>query len=222
MTGEGLPSGPVVALPDDQREITIERFRILEQALANRGFTSELAFTEHPAPPANSRAFALEAIYVVVNSGMRFSVAAGIYQRCVDAVQRGASAATVFGHPGKARAIDTIWRDRRTLFRRLRKTDDVLAFCAELPFIGPVTKYHLAKICGGNFVKPDVHIARLADAGRVTPWELCHRLAATTGYREATIDSVLWRACAEGLLDSRLMRDVGWDAATAGLRLGQR
>jgi hypothetical protein len=35
-----------------------------------------------------------------------------------------------------------------------------------------------------------------------TAQALCERLAAETGYRVATVDTVLWRACANGVLDS--------------------
>ena len=42
---------------------------------------------------------------------------------------------------------------------------------------------------------------------------MCQRLARQTGYREATIDTILWRACADGFLDSRDYLADGWDAA---------
>ena len=93
-----------------------------------------------------------------------------------------------------------------------------MAYCAGLPWIGPVTKFHLAKNLGLDFAKPDVHLARLAAAERTTVDELCERLAAQTGYRVTTIDSVLWRACADGYLDSASYRVGGWEAATEKLR----
>lgn len=199
--------------------ITTGRFQQLERVLRARGFCEEMALTEEPVPLPDALTFAHEAIYVVVNSGMKATVAAGIYARVSAALEAGQSAATVYGHPGKARAIDAIWRDRDALYAQLLATDDLLAFCATLPFVGPVTKYHLAKIAGGNHVKPDVHLARLADAAGVSPWLLCQRLARATGYREATIDSILWRACEQGLVDSWTLREAGWRAATAALRL---
>jgi hypothetical protein len=78
-----------------------------------------------------------------------------------------------------------------------------VAFCGTLPWVGPITKYHLAKNFGGNFAKPDVHLQRLADAEGTTPQELCERLGEATGYRASTIDLILWRACADGIINSR-------------------
>ena len=43
----------------------------------------------------------------------------------------------------------------------------------------------------------------LADREGVTPQDLCERLARDTGYRVATVDLILWRACATGLINSR-------------------
>lgn len=81
--------------------------------------------------------------------------------------------------------------------------DDKLAFCESLPWIGGITKYHLAKNFGADVAKPDVHLKRLADAAGCTAQALCDRLARETGYRVGTVDVVLWRACAIGLVDSR-------------------
>ena len=60
---------------------------------------------------------------------------------------------------------------------------------------------HLAKNCGLNLAKPDRHLEKLAARAGVTTQALCDRLAAETGYRAATIDTILWRACATGALN---------------------
>ena len=89
------------------------------------------------------------------------------------------------------------------LFRRYLQTDDLIAFCETLPWIGPITKFHLAKNLGSNVAKPDVHMLRLAKLSGTTAQELCERLSRETGYRAATIDLILWRACADGIIHSR-------------------
>jgi hypothetical protein len=149
---------------------------------------------------------------------MRVTVANRIYWRCVRALRRSKSATTVFGHPGKAKAIDFVWRNRRVLFAAYQIAENKIAYCATIPWIGPITKHHLAKNLGINTVKPDVHIARLAQGEGVTPWELCSRLATATGYREATIDVILWRGCADGYIVSWQFVSEGWEAATEALR----
>jgi hypothetical protein len=53
-----------------------------------------------------------------------------------------------FGIPGKADAIDRIWRDRARLYGAYLAAADKLAALDELPWIGPVTKRALARSLG--------------------------------------------------------------------------
>lgn len=204
--------------PRIRRKLTLAHFRQLEAVLKNDGYADMIAWSESIQPCQDARAFALEAIYVICNSGMKFSVANGIYWRIVDALRRRQPAVTVFGHPGKAPAIDFIWQNRRVLFDAYAVAPNKLAFCATLPWIGPVTMYHLAKNLGVDVAKPDVHLERLAKAEGLTVVALCRRLARQTGYKVSTIDSILWRACADGLLNSRTYRIEGWHGSTGKLR----
>ena len=183
--------------------ITAELFQTIEKAVRKAGYGAAIEWSEDVPPPATAEDFAAEAIYVILNSGFSNRIAVPIFQRCIAALREGASAKTVFGHPGKVKAIDTIWRKRRKLFRRFQETDDLIAFCGDLPWLGPVTKFHLAKNLGMDVAKPDVHLNRLAEAEGVTAQELCERLAKETGFRAATIDLILWRACADGIIHSR-------------------
>ena len=134
---------------------------------------------------------------------MASSVALPIYERCIKALQEGRSVTTVFGHPGKGAAMDWIWKHRCSLYSKLKRADDVVEFCGTLPWLGVITKFHLAKNIGVDVAKPDVHLTRLAEAEGTTAQELCDRLAKETGYRAATIDLITWRACADGTLPSR-------------------
>lgn len=178
-------------------------FAKIDRAVRRAGYKAAIDWSENIEPPATAAQFAAEAIYVICNSGMSNRVAVPIFERCMAALRRGESAKTVFGHKDKAAAIDKIWRLRRRLFRELRQADDLVEFCATLPWVGPVTKFHLAKNLGADFAKPDVHLNRLADQEGVSAQELCERLAVETGYRTATIDLILWRACADGIIHSR-------------------
>jgi hypothetical protein len=163
----------------------------------------DIAWAENLVPPTDPDDFALEAIFVICNSGMKNTVARGIYQRVVKQIYAGGPVREVFRHPGKAKAIETIWFDRQDLFDRYMAATDKLEFCGSMPWIGGTTKYHLAKNFGADVAKPDVHLQRLADLEGVTAQQLCERLAAETGYRVATIDTILWRACANGVINSR-------------------
>ena len=193
--------------------ITLKRFQHLETILREAGSGPLIDWAETITRPADAEAFASEAIYVIVNSGFRNSIAAPIVERCMAALRAGRSAATEFGHEGKHQAIDAIWIERELLFSEYQQSEDQIAFLRSLPWIGPVTAWHLAKNLGGDHAKPDVHMERLARRDHTTTKKLCARLARQTGYRVATIDTVLWRACADGLLDSAKYEAEGWKAA---------
>lgn len=164
---------------------------------------SDVKWAESIKEPLDADDFALEAIFVICNSGMKNTVASGIYTRVVKQIYAGAPVREVFNHDGKVKAIEAIWFDRKPLYAKFLVATDKLAFCGSLPFIGGITKYHLAKNFGAQVAKPDVHLQRLADRAGVTAQQLCECLAAETGYRVATVDTVLWRACANGIINSR-------------------
>lgn len=163
----------------------------------------DIEWSENIKPPVDAEDFALEAIFVICNSGMKNTVARRIYERVVQELYDGGTAHNKFGHSGKSSAIDAIWSDRNDLFARYMAADNKVEFCASLPWIGGITKYHLAKNFGAQVAKPDVHLQRLADHEGVTPQALCERLADASGYRIATVDVLLWRACANGVINSR-------------------
>ena len=133
--------------------ITLKRFQRIERAIRESGLAHIIDWAETVIEPTTAEAFAAETAYVICNSGMRQSVATVIHQRCMEAVQAGRSATTVFGHPGKAEAIDVIWADREQLFAAFGAAEDKVAFCDGLPWIGPVTRYHpLRTFVGEQFM----------------------------------------------------------------------
>ncbi len=172
--------------------------------LRDLGFAdADIEWSENVGPPADPEDFASEAIFVICNSGMKNTVARRIFDKVMPMVRSGGSARNVFGHPGKADAIDVIWLRRDQFFAEYMAADDKVEYCASLPWIGGITKYHLAKNFGADVAKPDVHLQRLADQYDATPQELCEELAAICGLKARTVDLLLWRACAEGVIDSR-------------------
>lgn len=182
--------------------ICASTFRAVLMELGEQG-QDDVTWAESIKEPVDADDFALEAIFVICNSGMKNTVARGIYERVVKQLYAGAPAREVFKHDGKVKAIEAIWFDRKPLYVQFLAAVDKLAFCEALPFIGGITKYHLAKNFGAQVAKPDVHLQRLADREGVTAQQLCERLATETGYRIATVDTILWRACANGVINSR-------------------
>lgn len=193
--------------------ITLERFKRLEAAIRARGYGPTIDWTESLAPPDGPDDFAQQTIYVICNSGMANTVAAVIYDRCMNALRKGASVTGVFRHPGKSLAIDAIWQERERHYADYMAADDKVSALRALPWIGDITALHLAKNFGADVAKPDVHMERLARAEGTSTEELCARLSATSGYRAATVDTILWRACAIKVLNSAKYEIAGWDAA---------
>ena len=193
--------------------ITLERFRLLETALRDRGYGEMIEWSETIGPAADADEFAERVIYVICNSGMANIVAGVIYGRCMAALRGGELASGVFGHPGKGPAIDRIWKEREALFAGYNEAEEPVVYLQSLPWIGEVTALHLAKNLGADTHKPDVHLERLARREGISSQELCAQLAVQSGYRVATIDSILWRACADRILRSAVYEAAGWEAA---------
>ena len=75
------------------------------------------------------------------------------------------------------------------------RIDSRLEFLERLPWIGPITKFHLARNLGMDVCKPDRHLLRIAKAHHgTTPAALCGRLSRLSGDRIGVVDVVLWRA----------------------------
>jgi hypothetical protein len=177
----------------------------------------DIRWAENIKAPTDPDEFALEIIYVICNSGMQNVVARQIFDRIKPRLESGQPVkGFILGKSGKAAAIDEIWAERRSLLAAYLSASDKLEFCRRLPWIGNITCYHVAKNFGADVAKPDVHLQRLADREGVSPQGLCERLAEKTGYRVATVDTVLWRACALGLINSNtgaIDWSKSWEAA---------
>lgn len=165
--------------------------------------SDDIAWSETITPPSNPEDFAVEAIWIICNSGMKATIARQIEGRVLAAIKSGRSIHEAFGHKGKAAAMETIWSERQRFFNEFNNATDKLSYLETMPWIGKITKYHLAKNYGVDCAKPDIHLQRLADRENTSVHEMCARLATETGYRIATIDVILWRACATGLINSR-------------------
>ncbi len=98
--------------------------------------------------PDSAERFAGQAILAICEAGASPAVARRAYERCRYALAMGATVRMGFRHPGKADAIDRIWRDRVILYRAYHRASDPVAFLDALPWIGPVTKRRLAARLG--------------------------------------------------------------------------
>ncbi len=68
----------------------------------------------------------------------------------------------------------------------------------QLPFIGPITSWHLAKNLGLDVAKPDRHLVRVSEfLGFRDADHLCRELASSTGEQAKVVDLIVWRYLAD-------------------------
>jgi hypothetical protein len=173
----------------------------LKKAIIEAGFQEDIDWAEGIKLCEDPFEFWLEYTFVICNSGMKWQVATPIFQRIVAArCDHGKAAHTVFRHPGKCQAIDRAWNEKLDMLLGFIRAGDRLQYCQSLPWIGPITKYHLAKNLGEDCCKPDRHLVRIANQYETTPEEMCTALSKATGDRIATVDTVIWRAANLGMI----------------------
>lgn len=169
-------------------------FHHIRQAVIQAGYGEEIVWQESATEPDSADEFMWEYIWVVISSGMKNQVARIIEQRIVEAYNSGKPIETAFKHKGKVAAIKQMINNHDDAFDSYLEATDKLEFLALLPYIGEITKYHLAKNLGLDVVKPDRHLVRIAKKFSMTPNALCQKLSKETGYRIGTVDLILWRA----------------------------
>jgi len=168
--------------------------------LVSRTHADEIKYVQDLKPCQDPFVFFREYVWVVVNSGMRNQVAEGIYKKIMQAIADRKPIKSAYRHPGKAAAIKLMARNYEGEFRLYQEAENKLDDLDMLPWIGPITKYHLARNLGLDVCKPDRHLVRIAKRFKTTPEDLCSRLSKATGDRIGTVDVVLWRAANLGLI----------------------
>lgn len=179
-----------------------DEYLSLRYQIVELGFDYQIAWAETVSEPGTAEEFAREYIFVVCNSGMKAQIARAIFERVMEAIFAGRHPSEVFGHRGKADAIWEVWQSRHLWFNKYLSVPDteMVDFFETMPWIGGITKWHLAKNCGADVVKPDRHLVRVAEMYQTTPDDLCRTLAAVTGDRIGTVDYVIWQCCNLGII----------------------
>ncbi|PBB81257.1 hypothetical protein CK218_12905 [Mesorhizobium sp. WSM3879] len=154
-------------------------------------------------PPTDATDFALRVSYVILNSGMRWTVTQDIWSRMKPSLVDTGEVGETFGHPGKRKAINLVMSNRSGLFEKFKSAwalgpEKVVEYCETLPYVGGITKYHLAKNLGIDTAKPDVWLERVAANSGEAVQELCARLSQLAGDSVSTVDYVIWKACQQG------------------------
>jgi len=177
-----------------------ETYLDLKARIIQNGYEKEVAWAESIIPCSSPDVFLDEYIWVVLNAGMREQVVRGIFKKIQEAISIGIPILEVFAHKGKADAITKMLISYHRTFSDYQKATDKVSYLETLPYIGKVTKYHLAKNLGIDCIKPDRHLVRISRDFGTTPVDMCKKLSDETGDRLATIDLVIWRAANLGFV----------------------
>ena len=193
-------------------EVIVEGYLFAFETVVGAGFAHEIDEQERRRLERVTESdFLREAAWVVLCAGMRERIVRDLFPDVSDAflqwrsakdIVRSRSRCTrralaVFAHRPKIEAIVAIAEQVALVsFEavRLAVTRRGVAALEAFPYVGPITKFHLAKNLGLDVAKPDRHLVRLSHAaGFADPAQLCATVAGATGDRVATVDLVFWR-----------------------------
>jgi cobalamin biosynthesis Co2+ chelatase CbiK len=180
----------------------LETYLDIKKKLIDLGYSEEIASVEHVLnnPCDNKDDFLTQYVWVICNSGMKYQIAVKIFEKVISALNENRDINNVFGHKGKCYAIISVWACLDHVWNEYQKAEDKIAYLKTLPWIGDITKYHLARNLGADCCKPDRHLVRIAKKYNTTPAELCAKLAAETYDKAGVVDVVLWRAGNLGII----------------------
>lgn len=179
----------------------LEYYTWAKNHISAHGFSDEAALVDsRKFEECDAEEFFCQYVYVVLNSGMNNQWAEKKYNLFFN---RNLDLA-VIGHQGKRKAIEDAITYYPAWFKKLKEIEDATPRCRDkkrieyldtLPFIGTITKHHLARNLGIDTVKPDRHLVRLANHfGFKKPIQMCLEIQKATNERLGTIDVILWRA----------------------------
>ena len=132
-----------------------------------------------------------EYAWVVINSGMKSSVAEKIFNRFWN---NGDLNFDAIGHPHKRESIEKVFDHIDRYFKHLVKSKNRLKYIESLPHIGEVTKYHLARNLGLDYAKPDRHLVRISSLFKFNNVQkFCSKISNLSGDKIGLVDLIFWR-----------------------------
>lgn len=171
--------------------------------------------------------FAHEVFYVICVAGFKQDYAKATCNRIIKLIEDKPDfdlndLNDIYGNKNKVKAVFDVWKNRNKYqesFYNLKTIDEKVEYLGTLPFVGNITKYHLARNLGMNFVKYDIWIQRLGVAlygdenlvdkvnnSKLLPEikNVCdimfEKIWEETLEKKGYIDVVLWRSCQKNLL----------------------
>jgi len=190
----------------------LDAYLTAKDAVVARGFAWEIDWqAERRLDRVGESEFLRESAWTVLSAGFRETVVRRLFGPVCEAFLGMRTATAIQANRARCR------RDALKVFNNRRKVNAILdiasivdemgfdhvrrqieqeevRFLQTLPYIGPITAFHLAKNLGLPVVKPDRHLQRIAAAaGFSSPLELCQLVSERLGEPVQVVDVVLWR-----------------------------
>lgn len=141
--------------------------------------------------------FFYEYVYVVVASGFKGKSAAKLTPMLVACEGDMDKMYQVFKNQRKLNAIEKMWAQKDN-WESLRESFTSVDELVKLPYIGEITKFHLARNIGLiSCAKPDLHLCRWCgkvvgdDSEEIVP-VVTQAIADKVGRKQGTVDFALW------------------------------
>jgi hypothetical protein len=218
--------------------ISKESFFSLEKQVRQAGFSADLDTMktrlleeEH----LSSDEFAKRAIYVVLAGGFKQQIAKKKHQEImfylqssppeIETINLTSGLLNIFGNKKKINAIVDIWQNSEKYSNgyyslKNEPLEVKLSYLSQLPYIGQITKNHLARNLGEDVPKYDIWVQRLGvafsdrkdlenkiDNSKLNPEilkvcdDMFKYIKQETGLPIGYIDLVLWRACEQQIIN---------------------
>lgn len=176
-------------------------FKVKEHVLLS-GFSWEIKQVQEvlKKPCYSEDVFFKQYLWVVLNAGMRYQVAVQIYHRILYNLYQKEPITQSFNNKKKIEGILYVQKNLTKIFDEYLASNNKIDYLEKLPFIGPITKYHLARNLGQDICKPDRHLIRISKKYNQNPFDLCKNLSCLSGDPIGVVDIVVWRAANLGFI----------------------
>lgn len=166
-------------------------YNTIKKTIIDAGYENEIMWINNIPNPVDKELFFREYSWVVINSGMKNSVAEKIFKTFWKNSSPDFSA---INHPNKNKSMKKVYERLDFFFLHFTKSKNKLMYLKSLPHIGDITKYHLARNLGLNYAKPDRHLVRISSLFKYpNVQKLCKALSILTDDPIGVVDLVLWR-----------------------------
>ena len=177
----------------EKKKRTRDFYEVIKHELEENGYKKEIEWCKNIPSIENidKNYFFSEYSWVVINSGMNNKVAEKIFKSFWN---EGNIDFNAINHAQKNKALRKVYSRLDFYFNHLKQSKNKLMYLKSLPFIGDITKYHLARNLGLNVAKPDRHLIRVAKAfGYSDVQKFCRKISFLSGDKIGVVDLVFWR-----------------------------